>query len=376
MKTKKEELKKIRSLRTISSPQRIAGNFLKYNLRRASAKPPRPNAMCIYVTYMCQMRCQMCEIWKMDDKKAHDTELSLSEWGSILADPLFTRLEFINVNGGEPNLRQDLPKMVELFAEKFPRLRTITMNSNGLPVQRASANVAEISRICRDRDIRFSVSISLHALGSVFDEIVGVPNAYPKVLETLRALKKMQESLPFYLGVNCVITDTNIDHLHDMLQWSREENIPVNFTLGEVRDRFHNLDTNVMSAIRTHKKKDLLKFLRSLAKNKSLFNQHAYRYRQLADMIELDKKRRISCHYAMGGVILGSEGTLYYCKDSRPIGNCRERSAEALYFDPENLSYRKKELIEKKCRTCPPNTFNRIELEKDLLKYIGFLLTK
>ncbi len=373
---KKDEFERIRAKRTLSSPPRIAGNFLKYNLRRSHAKPPRPRAMCIYVTYRCQMRCRMCDIWKLDGKKLRDTELSWTEWDKVLADPLFSRLEFVNVNGGEPNLREDLPKMVELFIDKFPRLRTVTMNSNGLPFHRAVSHIEQIGQACLNRNIRFSVSISLHATGAVFDDIVGIPNAYPKVLETLRALKNMQDSLPFYLGVNCVITDMNIDHLDRMLRWSQEEDIPVNFTLGEVRDRFHNLDTKAMKEIMTHKKDDLLRFLRSLAKRKSLFNHHAYRYQQLADMVEFDRKRKISCHYAMGGLIMGSEGIIYYCKDSQPIGSCRDRQASAIYFDADNLSYRKNELIRKKCQTCPPNTFNRFELEKDLLKYLRFLVKK
>jgi len=113
--------------------------------------------------------------------------------------------------------------------------------------------------------------------------------------------------------------------------------------------------------------------LRNIAKSKTTFLQHALRYAHLADMIELNKKRTLACHYAMGGLILGSDGLLYYCKDSRAIGNCKEKSAYEIYFDEDNLKYREKGLIKSKCYSCPPNTFMKIEVEKDLFKIMKFL---
>ena len=335
-----------------------------------------PRAMCIYVTNRCNMRCQMCHIWKTEKTQDSNTEMSLAEIKDMFSNSLFSKLEYININGGEPNLRKDLPDIVEIFVSKFPRLKTITLNSNGLPNHLALINVEGIGQICKKNNIRFSVSISLHDVGEDYDTIVGIPNSYPEVLKTLRSLKKKQDSLPYYLGVNCVITDLNLNHLSRMMEWSEREQIPINFTLGEVRERFHNLETKVMTETMTNRKDDLLKFLRSLSQNKSLFNHHAYRYQQLADMIELKKERKISCHYAMGGIILGANGDLFYCKDSKPIGNCRDQQPSAVYFHKDNIEYRKNELFGKKCKTCPPNTFNRLELEKDLFKYLKFLVRK
>jgi sulfatase maturation enzyme AslB (radical SAM superfamily) len=91
-------------------------------------------------------------------------------------------------------------------------------------------------------------------------------------------------------------------------------------------------------------------------------------------MLEWGRPRRLSCHYRMGGVILGSRGELYYCKFSREIGNCRRQPAGQIYFNSDQLQYRKKKLLAATCPQCPPNTFNRIELEKDLFRYLAFLL--
>jgi sulfatase maturation enzyme AslB (radical SAM superfamily) len=204
--------------------------------------------------------------------------------------------------------------------------------------------------------------------------MVGVKDAYLQVQETLRGLKRIRRQAPFYLGVNCVLTPQNLRRGGEMLRWGREAHLPVNFTLGEVRPRFGNAEMRDDVLVLGREKKELVRFFRFLAGRKSLGNHHALRYKELAGLLAGRSPRRLSCHYALAGVILGSEGSLYYCKDSQSLGNCLQNPPSALYYAPENLRYRREELILKKCRTCPPNTFNRMELEKDILKYLLFLV--
>jgi len=362
-------------LKRIPSPFRLGKNFIRYNwLQPPGQPPPLPRAMCIYVTYRCNLRCKMCGIWKQSGPESRARELSIQEFDQVLSDGLFSHLEYININGGEPNLRPDLPEFVELFIRKFPRLSMITMNSNGLPTSRALSHARQISALCRRADIRFSLSISLHDLGKAHDKIVGVRNAYLQVEETLRGLKGIQREAKFYLGINCVLTPLNLYRGEEMRRWAERERIPVNFTLGEVRERFYNTGVSGDILISGEGQKELIKFFKSLAGKKSPGNHHALRYRELACLLEGRGPRQLSCHYAMAGVILGSDGSLYYCKDSRSLGDCLNKRAFSLYYSPENLRYRREELIPKKCLTCPPNTFNRIELEKDILKYLLFLI--
>lgn len=347
-------------------------NFFRHQLLRGAVRPALPRAVCAYVTYRCNLRCRICGIWKRDARK--EAELSLAEWDRLLSDPLFSRLEVININGGEPNLRDDLPELARLFAGKFPRLRALSLNSNGLPAGRMAENARLISEICRRRKIRFSISVSLHRIGPAYDGIAGVGDAFAKVRESLSELKRLREEGGFYLGINCVITGLNVPGMEEVREWGAGEGMPVNFTLGEVRARFNNPGLAAAVELNGVQRKAVVEFFRRLGRERSPSNHHALRYRELSEMLERNVPRRLACHYAMGGVIVGEEGSLFYCKDSRPIGNCRERSALAIYYDPANLDYRSRELLGGKCRRCPPNTFNRMELEKDLVRYLWFLL--
>ncbi len=352
----------------------LGAGFLAANLRgpRSSLKR-RPNHLCFYVTYRCNMRCRMCGIWNRPDPAGAD-ELSAADIDRLLADPLFADLEYFNINGGEPNLRTDLVDLAALFLERFPRLRAVSLNSNGLPAETCVRNVRRISELYAKHRVRFSVSISLHKVGPGFDAIAGIPDAYPKVMRSLEGLREARGKGNFYLSVNCVMTPLNIRSLPEMVEWSEKEKIPVNFTLGEVRDRFCNAEMSSAIRFRDEEKTALIEFLRGLARKKRTYRQHALRYDQLAGIVERGDKRTLACHYAMGGAVLGSDGLLYYCKNCKAIGNARARSAQEVYFDPENIRYKREELFRTVCPVCPPYTYNLAEVKKDLLKILGYLV--
>jgi len=361
-------------LRRVAGVFELGGGFLAANLRSPRSElKRRPDSMCIYVTYRCNMRCRMCGIWTQQDR--HEAgELSAEEFGRLLSDPLFSGLKYVNVNGGEPNLRPDLVDIASLFVEKFPRLKAVSLNSNGLPAKTCLRNVERMAKLFKKHKLRFSVSISLHRIGPGFDAIAGIPDAYHKVKESLDGLRVMQRDADFYLSVNCVMTPMNVRNLSEMLEWSEREKIPVNFTLGEVRDRFYNAEMAEDIKLQEEGKKAIVEFLRRLGRKKRLYLQHAFRYAHLADMVECGTKRTLACHYALGGIILGSDGLLYYCKNSKSIGDAKVRSAEDIYFDAGNIRYKRDKLFGAVCPICPPNTYNLVEIKKDLMKILGFLV--
>ncbi len=354
---------------------RSAWNAVRTNGEALLGMVPRPRALCFFVTYNCNLRCQICGIWKQNPE-SQGGELSLEEMAMIFADPLFRHLEYVNINGGEPLLRPDLSQIVDLVLERFSGLKSLSLNSNGIPAARSVSQVAAISRRCDQRRIPFSVSISLHAPGPIFDEITGLSGAWDQVRSTLEQLQQLQKRQPFYLSINCVISALNAHVIEEMAMWSRAKNIPANFVVAEVRERFNNREMENSFSLRDDQKPAVINYFRRLSREEPFLRHHRMRYRVLADMLEFGSPRRLSCHYRMGGAVLGSRGELFYCKVSREIGNCRERSPLQIYYDPEQLRYRKKELLAGVCPRCLPYTFNRLEVEKDFLPYLLFLAKK
>ncbi len=97
----------------------------------------RPREWMFPVTYRCNARCAMCNIWQGEKTD----ELTVDEWGHVISDPLFVGIESINVTGGEPTLLRDLPALTTLLVDRLPSLRRITLTSNGLRSERVLRKV-------------------------------------------------------------------------------------------------------------------------------------------------------------------------------------------------------------------------------------------
>ena len=349
--------------------------YAKYNwLQPLVARPFLPTTLVLYVTYRCNSRCLMCGIWQ--HRRVDDTsgELTAQELEQILADRLFADVRHLNINGGEPSLRVDLPDLVRVAINQLPRLQWITMSSNGLLTERLIPHIELIGQICSEENVLFSLGISFHGLAHVSDRVFGTDGAFARQLETLAALQEMAFDDRHRVSLNCVISSANVANLQELRSWAQESGLALSFALGEVRDRFLNLEKADQISIDPGHMELLIRFLRDLAREKALLNPSAYRYHHLAKMLQLGQKRTMACHYAMGGVILGSEGELYYCPHSRRLGQCRHRPAYDTYYDRKNLSYRTSQLLKGECLHCPPYTFNRLEFAKDLLKYLKFVI--
>lgn len=360
--------------RPFPNPLRVFANCVLFNVAYPlRGRPFAPRAMCLYVTYRCNMRCQMCGIWRLPTPEK-STEWTLPELEQILNQGPLSRLEFVNLNGGEPNLRAELVEIAEMLLARLPRLRNLTLNTNGLPSERCVENCRRILAHCQRRGVRFGVSVSLHRLGPAYDEVAGVPDAYRKVKATIDSLRELRGERGFYLSTNCVLTPSTLPDAEAMLQWGADEGVPVNFTVAEARERFNNLDAvDDVTFSDDEQRRRLVAFLRRLSHERALVGHHAIRYRELAEMIGSGRPRTLACHYALAGFILGFDGSVFYCKKSAPIGSTRERPVSEILFDPANLAYRQRALIRGACASCLPNTFNSIEMQKNLLRVLATL---
>lgn len=203
------QIREILATKKPPSPAEMAWVFVKYNFLQPFVRRPfLPRALLIYVTYRCNARCVMCGIWKDHEFSDAKTELSLDDLECILSDPLFSEIEYLNINGGEPTLRGDLVDIVQLAVRKLPRLRHLSMNSNGLLPGRLTSSVEQVLTICRQRDIYFSLVISFHAIGELLNEILGVPGAFVRLEKTLKTLRELNGHNNRFLSLNCVITVT------------------------------------------------------------------------------------------------------------------------------------------------------------------------
>jgi MoaA/NifB/PqqE/SkfB family radical SAM enzyme len=127
----------------------------------------------VAVTYRCNARCTVCDIWKKESRA--DEEIAPSDYAWLPRS-----LRSVNVSGGEPFLRDDLVEIVSAIERACPRARVV-ISTNGLMPSRIEAMMAEMTHI--------AVRVSIDGVGAKHDEIRGIEGAYDTALDTVRRLR-------------------------------------------------------------------------------------------------------------------------------------------------------------------------------------------
>ena len=356
----------------------ILRGFYEYNiLRHFRVLPPRQ--LQINVTYRCNARCAMCNIWQMEKRE----EMSLQDFSGILDDTIFHGIERLTLAGGEPSVRRDLVPLTALFLGKMPRLGSLTVITNGLAVERILADTRAQLGLCAERGIRLNVSVSLDGVGRVHDEMRGIPGAFSKVERCLMGLKELQAvsrhplggaQPAFWLGASCVISRKNLYELRELQDWCAAHDIELGFQLVGFHETYvsnveQRRDLDFGEADRVY----LFSFLQQLAADRSPSNFMSYYWNDMLQMYRNGRPRQTPCPLARDSFVLGAYGDVYYCLSERKIGNClASRSCSQIYYDPENLAFRE-ELTRSACLHCNSGCFVNVGIKKDLKKHLLFL---
>jgi len=158
------------------------------------------------VTYRCNSRCLYCDIWK---KKDPESELSLQELDSFFQNnySILKKVRSIQLTGGEPFLRSDLPDITEIIYNILPDC-FIWIPTNGLIPERICSLVERILQY----DQSLGISISIDGIGAKHDNQRGIPGSYKKSLETLKNLSNYMREYPnLTLSVGFTLSPYNID---------------------------------------------------------------------------------------------------------------------------------------------------------------------
>ena len=146
----------------------------------------------IISTYRCNSRCQMCYIWQ-NPTDARE-EVSLDTLAKLPGG-----FDNLNVSGGEPTLRRDLPEMIDLL---YPKARILEISSNGLHPEKLVPIIRKYPKI----KVRFSLEGDAATSNSIRGEKDGAATK-------IAGLRALQEAGGQDLGFAFVIQDENVDQL-------------------------------------------------------------------------------------------------------------------------------------------------------------------
>ncbi len=145
------------------------------------------------------MRCKMCNIWQNPTDKKE--EIKAEDLRSL------PRLKFINITGGEPFVREDLPAIVE---ECYRHTDRIVISTSGWFDDRVIALAKRFPNI--------GIRISIEGLSRKNDELRGRDGGFDKGLRTLLTLKEMGAK---DIGFGCTVSNNNSKDMLALYQLSK-----------------------------------------------------------------------------------------------------------------------------------------------------------
>lgn len=175
----------------------------------------------VAVTYDCNSRCVMCDIWKIRDFPM----LPVSEFRKLPST-----LRDINISGGEPFLRPDLPEVIQAIVETCPKAR-IVISTNGFMPALIEAQMKKILKIKPD----IGVSISIDGMHEMHEQIRRIPNGFNLDMDTLERLQKLGMT---NLRFGFTILPENVSHFRQVYDEARRRGIQFTHAFAQSSEHY------------------------------------------------------------------------------------------------------------------------------------------
>jgi len=172
------------------------------------------------ITYQCNARCRFCNIWTSQE----DFSCQFDDYKRLPRT-----IKNVNISGGEPFLRDDLPEVIRVIKNQCPKAKII-ISTNGFTPCKIKEQMQKIIKFKRD----IGIAVSLDGFGKIHEELRGFPGGFSLALETIRLLKELRIrniKIAFTLG------NQNINQLKRMYNLSKELN--VEFSLAAYHNSPH-----------------------------------------------------------------------------------------------------------------------------------------
>lgn len=187
-----------------------------------------PKDAVVAITYQCNSQCVMCGIWK---KK----EVPVMEPRDFLELP--KSLVDLNISGGEPFLRADLPEFVVRAKERCPEVKII-ISTNGF----ATALIVEQMQKILMIDPEIGVAVSIDGMEAVHNQVRRIENGFNKAMATIAELKKLGVK---NIKIGFTIADYNYQELRKVYELSRELGVELSLSLVHSSENFFSQENKV-----------------------------------------------------------------------------------------------------------------------------------
>lgn len=300
-------------LRMAGLAKNIIGSNLLY--------PRFPYRVTFILTYKCNLKCQMCMIWKRDGYP----ELSLLEIERFFKKSNY--FNWVNVSGGEIFLRDDI---VEIFKTIFFNCKELVLfdfPTNGFLTNRIVDSVERMLCI-KDLPPRIFITVSLDGPEDLHDKLRGTKGSWRKAVETFNKLKRIKyKRLNVFFGMtissqNMATIDATIAILKHYIPGISYRDLHVN--LSHYSEHYYQNEKSTAEDI-----KDAEICMASFMKKRGLaLNPVAYlekRYQGLVSEFIRTNKTPLPCKALSSSCFIDPRGEIFPCSImNSPLGNIKD----------------------------------------------------
>lgn len=293
----------------------------------------KPKTAFVAVTMRCNAKCIMCGIWK--NKKGGDLDPKYYK-------KLPKSLTSIDITGGEPFLRSDLPEIVSVLKKTCPDAKLLITTNGYLTYQ-----IKKQLPLILEADPKIAFRVSLDGWKEVHNQIRRLPNFFDKAMKTLSILK---ESDVKDIGIIFTMMKNNVSQTKKIIDYCQKNDI--NLSVNIVHDSpvyfgkgFTSLRPEINKSIKAINlvKKHFLNKLSPQGIAKYWFYTEQIPYLQT-------KTRSLPCYAAQEFFYLDPFGNVFACHlKNWKIGNLKTKSFNQIWKSKQRQEQLKKTTV---CNDC------------------------
>lgn len=280
---------------------------------------PYPYKLTFAITYRCNSRCTICNIWK----KPHLSEMTFDDIKKIfVANPYF---RWVNLTGGEVFLRPDLIDIIKMILDTQKNLYFLNFPTNGIMTKRI---VEQVQQILLLGPPHFIVSISLDGPEQLHDKLRGIKENWKHAVKTYQELKKLRSShFDTYFGMtlshyNSEFIEQTYKDLKQVVPNLKRSDIHFNIAhysshyYGNTKQDGH-VETKTIEYLDAYNKKKGIGVTK-ISWIEYLYQRHIKKYL-------MTKKTPVPCLALSSSVFLNPYGTIYPCSMwNMPLANIKD----------------------------------------------------
>jgi MoaA/NifB/PqqE/SkfB family radical SAM enzyme len=350
---------------------RLLRNGIRFQYLKNTGKPGRPQALSLEITHECIARCIMCNIWQIPRDVPN---LPADQWVKLLSSDLFADLRELDITGGEPFIKKDLPDLFagicELKKTSLKALKSIAVTTNGLLTEQVLAHTEKILPKLEKKNLELVMVCAMDAVGNIHDKIRNYKNAWSKVNETIEGLVKLKEKHPnLIIGLKTTILPINIDELEKIARYAGSKGL---FTIISpcIITKARYLNSDRVNRL-VFSEKDIEKMIQ-------FYQSEMFRWSYHTDTLVHYFKTGIMkkpCSCGFNYFFVRSNGDLFLCPlINHSIGNIGETPATELYLSEKASRFRRRVGHYPECRQCTEPGLERYALPFEGFTYLSIFL--